>query len=778
MRLNVRVFLAVMLAFCLCLPSIAADPPKSIHVERFNQEVHTPYTEAEGLPSGDVLAVAYCHQGLIAATTEGVVRLIDGTWQPVDGLEDAIVLALAPSGRALYAPTGESVFRVSDGAVETIVKSAPAPITALAFGGRSLYVGTEEGLYAKHGSKLKPVKPLNAMLGAHPAIRGIAVHKDEMAVAAVGGLFVGDGKTWHAVLPRDGEERWAPEDIRCVVYDTQGRLWFACPQGVGCRQAGGQWKLYTGADGLPYNDFTSIAAGEDGSVWFGTKIGAIKWLDGVWSYREGRRWLIDNNVRGVAVSPSGDAWFATAGGVSRIEARPMTLAEKAAFYEDEIDRHNRRTPFGYVVGAALDAPGDKSTATAGATDNDGQYTGLYVGAECLAYAATGDPKFKKRATQVFEALAFMSEVTQGGTHPAPPGFITRAIMPTSGWNPNERDNAERDRKKQEGDRLWKILEPRWPISEDGKWYWKTDTSSDELDGHYFAYGLYYDHVAETEIEKARCREVVRRVTDHLIEHDYRLVDHDGQPTRWARFSPKDLNDDSSWWTERGLNSLSVLTYLSVAHHVTGDQKYRDAYMTLVRDHHYALNGMCMPKLQSGPGSFVQFDDKMAFMNFYHLTRYETDPELLNMYYTSMFYYWHIEKYELNPFFNFAYAACCLGKIRVDQWGDLDVSPTGEWLEQSVDTLLRYPIDLLDWRMINGHRTDIVPLPDHVREPGKNKDKGYRVSRYVMPIDERQALSWSEDAWALTTGGNGRRLRDGCPFLLAYYMGLYHGYITE
>jgi len=82
------------------------------------------------------------------------------------------------------------------------------------------------------------------------------------------------------------------------------------------------------------------------------------------------------------------------------------------------------------------------------TDNDGQYTGLYGAAECFAYAATGDPKAKERATKAFEALAFLSEVTQGGSHPAPPGFIARTILPTSGPNPNEYDSPERDRERQ------------------------------------------------------------------------------------------------------------------------------------------------------------------------------------------------------------------------------------------------------------------------------------------------------------------------------------------
>ncbi len=99
--------------------------------------------------------------------------------------------------------------------------------------------------------------------------------------------------------------------------------------------------------------------------------------------------------------------------------------------------------------------------------------------------------------------------------------------------------------------LWKVYEPRWPKSADGKWYFKTDTSSDELDGHYFFYPLYYDLVADTPAEKKRVREVVRDLTDHLIQHDYQLVDHDGKPTRWAVYGPKSLNGDHRWRVERG-----------------------------------------------------------------------------------------------------------------------------------------------------------------------------------------------------------------------------------
>jgi len=432
-----------------------------------------------------------------------------------------------------------------------------------------------------------------------------------------------------------------------------------------------------------------------------------------------------------------------------------------------------------VAGVSLENPGDKSKVEQHDTDNDGQYTGLYGAGECLAYAATGDPKAKERATKAFEALAFLSEVTQSGSNPAPKGFIARTILPTDGPNPNDENTPEKDRKKQESDALWKVIVPRWPTSGDGKWYWKTDASSDELDGHFLLYGAYYDHVAETDAEKARAREVTSRVMDHLIEHNFKLVDHDGQPTRWANFSPDSINGDPDWWAERGLNSLSLLTYLSITHHVTGDQKYRDIFDDLVKNHQYALNGMVAPKLQAGPGSYVQFDDKMAFMNYYHLIRYEKDPEVLRMFQNSIFYYWQIEQYERNPFFNFVYAACCLGQGMQTQWGVTDLSPTGKWLEDSVDTLKRFPMDLVMWPVENSHRIDLLPLPSHVREPGQAEGKGYRVDNYVIPIDERNSLSLSEDTWNLDDkGGNGKWLDEGGPFLLSYYLGLYHGFIKE
>jgi hypothetical protein len=523
-----------------------------------------------------------------------------------------------------------------------------------------------------------------------------------------------------------------------------------------------------------------MAAAPDGSMWFGTHKGAIRFDGENWEYRQGLRWLPDDDVRDVAVSPDGTAWFATANGVGAIETKPMTLAEKAKFYGDQIDKFHRRTEYGFVLEVSLDAPGDTSVVHKHDSDNDGLWTTMYGAGECFAYAATKDPKAKERATKVWKAMRFLGTVTQGGSNPAPPGFVARTVLPTDGPNPNaEHYTPERDRERQKGDAYWKVMDPRWPTSEDGKWYWKCDTSSDELDGHFFFYALYYDLVAETEAEKAPVREHVRAMADHFLEHDFCLVDHDGTPTRWAVFSPSALNKDPNWFAERGLNSLSMLSYLAVAEHMTGDAKYREAADMLINEHHYAQN-LLVPKLQNGAGSGNQSDDEMAFMGYYSLINYEKDPELKALYMFSLWRYWRLEEPEMSPLFNFIYAACCLGLEYTDAFGTYGPSPDERaWLDDSVDTLKRFPLDRFNWRHTNSHRTDIVPLSGHVPTfDDSAHGKGCRVNGKVVPVDERYFNHWNHSPWELDTGGNGQGLGDGAVFTLPYYMGLYHGFIED
>lgn len=718
--------------------AMATDTP-SPRAGRFAQEVPHAYGTADGLPSEDILAIRIDDGGSVRAVTASGAAVWTGAgWRPV------------PS-------------EPRDAHRDIVVR------------GDVRFLATDAGLVAeKGGDRLR-------LIGGGPARQLALSPGGRLLVAAASGLWEErpDG-TFARRVADDGRGRhWAATDVLGVAFDAGGRLWFATRAGVGCRTESG-WRLHSGRDGLPYADVTVIRAGRAGDVWFGTRLGAVRLGPEGWAYRQGPGWLPGDEVRDIAIGEDGDVWFATDRGVGRLERRPMTLAEKAEHYEDEIDRCVRRTPFGYVSSVRLAAPGDRSRVHRPGDDNDGLWTAMYGAGQCFAWAATRRASARRRAREAFEALRFLQEVTRGGDPAPPAGFVARSILPTTGPDPN-RGSPERDlRHRREVDGMWKVLRPRWPRSADGKWYFKADTSSDELDGHYFFYPLYHDLVADTPAERDRVRAVVRSLTDHLIEHGYRLVDHDGLPTRWAVYDPDSLNRDDRWRVERGLNSLSILSYLAVAAHVTGDPRYTEHEQELAYRHGYAANLMAT-KLHLGIGSGNQSDDEMAFMCFYNLLKYTRDEGIRRRALVTFHEYWCLVRPERNPFFHFAYAAFGRGAVHRDGWGARRLDPDDGWLADSVATLRGFPLDLVNWPRRNSHRLDVTRLgPKRGIDPGRaeRRARGHLRDGKVLPIENRWVQQWNTDPWQLDYPGDGRTLAPGTPFLLACYMGLYHGFVTE
>ena len=65
-------------------------------------------------------------------------------------------------------------------------------------------------------------------------------------------------------------------DVRAVAYDAKGNCGLPVRRASDSDLAAVTGQLFTGADGLPYNDFTCMAAGPKG-IWFGTTNGAIRY---------------------------------------------------------------------------------------------------------------------------------------------------------------------------------------------------------------------------------------------------------------------------------------------------------------------------------------------------------------------------------------------------------------------------------------------------------------------------------------------------------------------
>jgi hypothetical protein len=400
----------------------------------------------------------------------------------------------------------------------------------------------------------------------------------------------------------------------------------------------------------------------------------------------------------------------------------MTLAVKSRTFIDRIQaRHNR---WGLTASSELRVPGDASTSRPVSTDNDGLWTAMYVAAECFRYAVTHERDARENARHGMEAILRLESIT------GIPGFPARSFIKV-GEDVQPRDGE-------------------WHDTPDGQWRWKGDTSSDEIVGHYFVYPIYYDLAAD-ESEKPRLRAAIERITNHILDHNYQLIDADGQRTRWGWWGPEEIWKDAD---ETGLRALHILSHLRVASYLTGNAqlraRYQQHYDDLVNKHQYAL--LTRNQKIMVPGHINHSDDELAFLSYYPLLQYETDPRLLEIYKESLERSWRIERPERNPLWNVIYAAGTAAQ---------------DWARaESLRTLREIPMDTISWTVRNSHRLDVPvdPVPDRF---------GHRQSLIVLPYDELPMSKWNGNPYNLDGGNGGRSEDDGAYFLLPYWMGRYH-----
>lgn len=545
------------------------------------------------------------------------------------------------------------------------------------------------------------------------------------------GLFRRRGDEILQVSPHSAgqnvSDRLLDPDIRALAADADG-LWIGTAHGLNY-YVGDAWFAFTGEDGLPLLDITHLAVGGDGVLWIGTPAGAIRFHAGQWRTYAGRRWLPDDAVTGLQIEANG-CWICTATGAAHIACVPMTFPQKATHYERiTAARHNRR---GYVTACRLPRAGDLESFLCEASDNDGLWTSLYICAESFRYAVTGEAEARELAVRSLHALLDLVRVT------GIPGFPARALIRA----------GERVLQSDPG--------PNWlpsPVEPDV--LYKNDTSSDELAGHYLAWYVCSTLAADAE-ERAAIAAACRAVTDHILDHHYTLVGPSGKRTTWGVWSPEVLNDDPDWAAERGLNSLEILSHLKVAAHLCGDDRFAEAYRSLIVRHGYALNTV-RQKILPPAGENNHSDDELAACAYYPLLMLEKDPFLRRLYLLSLERTHAILRPEKSPFYNFLYGALTGGK-------DCDAGSAVEWLRDA-------PWDLRHWTVQNSHRADIR----HDPAPGRF---GEKQGLQVLSPRERQVTKWNQNPYALDGGGDGMGEEDGAFWLLPYWMGRYHGLIAE
>lgn len=502
------------------------------------------------------------------------------------------------------------------------------------------------------------------------------------------------------------------------------------PPQVRRETAGERW---TGREAGPVPGLRLFARERSGAVWLGGEQGAARFDARAkhpwdrWHYFFGRRWLKDNAVQNIWVEETGahrKAWVRTKTAVSLIEWRPMTLEQKAAYFEERIDlRHVRH---GMVANSHLRVPGDVSTSVPVSNDNDGLWTAMYLGAQAFRFAVTKSDDAAAKARRSARLLMRLEEIT------GIPGFPARSFIAKDEPRPGDGE---------------------WHATPDGQWLWKGDTSSDELVGHYYGYALFYDLVAD-EADKQAVRRVISRITDHLIEHDYDLMDLDGKPTRWGQWSERYFKTEEGRY-EAALRSLELLAFLKTAHHITGHRKYDEAYRDRIA-RGYAEHVRHYRRWPGG-GEINFSDDELAYLSYDPLMRYEKEPKLRKIYLDGLRFTWSQVRPDQNPLWNYISVASGAGRM------------TRPIREDSRRTLERIPMDLIDWAVQNSHRQDV--------EFEKEIDRfGRRQLTRALAPDERPVAKWNSNPYRPDGGSGGHGEDDGAFFLLPYWMGRYHGWV--
>ena len=517
--------------------------------------------------------------------------------------------------------------------------------------------------------------------------------------------------------------------ITALALDSKQNLWIATPLGLSTLSENGKWTSIQGTEGLPVENIMALAIGKDDNIWIGTKQGAIlykPYADGRrWFYRAGKRYLIDDELLDIYISENGmPVYFKTKKGICKIEAIERTLAQKADIIESRMNKWHRRE--GLVAACILNDAENPTSRTIRDNDNDGLWTSYHVVAMSLAYATTGEKKYLESAKKSMHAMIMLQNVS------GIPGLVARSVVSV-----DKRDEMSK----------------QWREAPDGKHLWKSDTSSDEIDGHFFAFYAYWEHIAKNDPKEAELiKKQISILMNYIVDNNYQLIDWDGKRTKWGFWNPELLNDNPEHYTESGLNSAQILSFLKVSYYITGNEKFKKHYDLLITKHGYLANILLEKKLF--PDLNNHSDNQLGFVALYPLFQLEYDSVARNALQRTARRHYRVLARDGSAFFYFAAAT---------------IDPDYVNIKAAVENLRQIPTDRRQWKMTNSNRKDIVWNPYKSRF-------GRRQLIHVLPADERNFDKWNRNPYYPDAGNGGSYEDDGASWLLAYWMGRYHGFI--
>ena len=380
-------------------------------------------------------------------------------------------------------------------------------------------------------------------------------------------------------------------------------------------------------------------------------------------------------------------------------------------------RHSR---YGLTADCPLNNFGDVTSYYQSPSDNDGLWTNIYLASQSYRYAVTRDPEALRNALESLNAIQFLQDVTGLPGYPAR-SFAKYGDTGTS-YNPSR------------GQHTW-FNSTTFP-----GWVYLSDTSSDEIAGNEYGLSVFHKYAASSNQERTTSANLVANVTKWIIHNGYYLISPLNERTTWGVWAPEYLNGNASWYDQRGINSLQILSWLVTSANLDPAEAslYEEHFATLFGHHGYGVN-MINQKI-SVPNDENYSDDEIAWLPF-ATWALATAPSLshspssslssshllsLSPSHLSSLSYW----YAINRSMAFAVTE------KSSLWNVIYLSalpdPTAD--AELYDTLMNdaiwclqtWPIEQIDWPVRNSQRHDYIP-----RELIVDNDKidSFSVFRY-------------------------------------------------
>ena len=705
-------------------------PVDALKDQPFEQEVCTFFNRHHGLGFSETTDVAVTRDGTVwAANRLGLARFDGQRWEIVrepSGLAGGNTARLAADADgSLWVGSTTGVARLKDGRWEHWygLEAPTRAILDLALDGK----GGVWALMAHEGDlSSRDVWHFDGKgwrcwalgLGPHGEPTSVALDgQGRPYIVVLGKVLRLRGKRWTGVSLKAGRAR-----AITVARGPEGTVWVGTTDGIIVLRDGKPDRVIGKAEGMPVKGVGKIVFAPNGDIWLSHGVAASRRRGSDWRYYSPYTWFPSGSLNSLAVGPDGTVWFATYQGISRLETKMMTLAEKADIFEQQMA--NLHVRHGYVMERAYAEADDPNAAWHfHVTDNDGSHTAQVCASESFRYAVTKDEEARRLARETLEACMRLVRL------PGKRGFLARAAY-------------------RKDDPKVAAVAGEWHESSDGEWIWKGDTSSDELDGHMFAYGVYYDLVAD-EQERREIGLMISDLIGGIIDNGYILEDVDGKHTRWGIWAPELLHSEA-WAAQCKLNSLEMLSNLRSALHMTGDRRFADAYDDLVENHGYAET-VRTSQLATEPWSFSKFDDLLAAHAYYPLLRYETKPELRAIYLDSLDRFWQFVRPERTPLYT------VLVNIFLEKNLDLDIVH---------EALAGHRLDTAQRTVNNDFRQDVE----------FRTINGRKMVTKALRSAERPHFQWNRNPFVSHRSGTPNRLNYPTSYLRVYWMARYHGLI--